>query len=226
MTSLRRGYVEYYDVQIELVDHIANRIEDLRAKDAQLSFETALHRVYNSFGTTGFAKIKEERMRAMQRYWMRHVWSYVTSYFKLPKVLLLICLTIVIFLSLKNSVFYQMVQSTDRLIYILILCAVFLVISAISGWYLRKRLYHAKRKFLCVESYLRSVTSFGWPLLMMSTMYLFTPPSLPWFVLALISFCIATSVILWHAVVFVFPKNLMEQVQSTIPVSSSNSSYV
>ena len=31
-------YIKYYDVQLELVDHIANRIEELQTEDVQLTF--------------------------------------------------------------------------------------------------------------------------------------------------------------------------------------------
>lgn len=38
----RQHYVEYYDLQTELVDHLANAIEEQWQKNPKLSFDAAL----------------------------------------------------------------------------------------------------------------------------------------------------------------------------------------
>jgi hypothetical protein len=58
--------VDWYDVQAEIVDHLANKIEAEMEQNASLDFETALTKVYATFGIFGFARIvkqKEEQVR-------------------------------------------------------------------------------------------------------------------------------------------------------------------
>jgi len=93
----RKKYVKFYDVQIELVDHIAHRIEELQALDPHLSFDQALHKVYKSFGIYGFTKMQEKYVDQVQKHWWRRITGYLLSYFKLPKVLLTIALAAVFF---------------------------------------------------------------------------------------------------------------------------------
>lgn len=60
-------YVRYYDVQIELVDHLANAIEARMEADKKLDFETALNSVYAGFGMMGFSKIVSQRTAAASK---------------------------------------------------------------------------------------------------------------------------------------------------------------
>jgi len=47
-------YVEYYDVQTELVDHLANDIEQIWIEQPNLSFEQARDNSFKKFGVFGF----------------------------------------------------------------------------------------------------------------------------------------------------------------------------
>ena len=57
----RAHYVEWYDLQTELVDHLAGDIEHILAKDPELSFEEALHSSFKKFGVFGFSDIVEKK---------------------------------------------------------------------------------------------------------------------------------------------------------------------
>ena len=61
----RRHYVHYYDVQLELVDHLANAIEEKMVADKNISFEAALDEVHKSFGYKGFAGVVEAKETAL-----------------------------------------------------------------------------------------------------------------------------------------------------------------
>ena len=93
----RKKYVKFYDVQIELVDHIAHKIEELQALDPNLSFDQAIHKVYKSFGIYGFTKMQEKYVDQVQKQWWRRMVRYFLSYFTLPKVFLTIALATVFF---------------------------------------------------------------------------------------------------------------------------------
>ena len=53
-TFTRKHYVEYYDLQTELVDHLANDIEAMWKEQPQLSFEEAKTKAFKKFGVFVF----------------------------------------------------------------------------------------------------------------------------------------------------------------------------
>ncbi len=57
----KRHYVEYYDLQTELVDHLANDIEAIREETPSLSFEEARDMSFKKFGICGFADTLRRR---------------------------------------------------------------------------------------------------------------------------------------------------------------------
>ena len=59
----RQHYVEYYDVQTELVDHLANDIEQIWEENPNISFEQARDQSFKKFGIFGFMEIVEQRQR-------------------------------------------------------------------------------------------------------------------------------------------------------------------
>jgi hypothetical protein len=64
----RKHDVQYYDVQVELVDHLANAIEDKMAAQPAMGFEEALKQVYKSFGKAGFVPLVNEKQKAAKQY--------------------------------------------------------------------------------------------------------------------------------------------------------------
>ena len=63
----RKEYVHWYDLQVELVDHLASGIEEEMAADPRLDFQRALEKVYGRFGIFGFSEIVKEKTKAAQR---------------------------------------------------------------------------------------------------------------------------------------------------------------
>jgi len=90
----RRHYVRYYDVQIELVDHLANAIEEKLNANNNLSFDKALDEVYATFGYKGFAGIVEAKTNALSKQYNKLRWKYFGEYFTIPKIVftMMICL--------------------------------------------------------------------------------------------------------------------------------------
>lgn len=87
-------YVEFYDVQTELVDHLANGIEQQWRKNPDLSFNDALNREFKKFGVMGFGPVLEERTKALSKLYWRIIWSHFRQYFGLPKLLMTTCLIV------------------------------------------------------------------------------------------------------------------------------------
>lgn len=63
----RKHYVQYYDVQVELVDHLSEAIEEKMKTNPKLSFDQALDKVYAGFGIKGFADIVATRMEMVSK---------------------------------------------------------------------------------------------------------------------------------------------------------------
>ena len=84
----RKKYVHYYDLQVELVDHLASSIEDEMKIDSNLSFEAALQKVYARFGIFGFSKVVGERESTLYKNHRRILFQEIKRFFTLPKVAL------------------------------------------------------------------------------------------------------------------------------------------
>lgn len=84
---VRRKYVDYYDVQIELVDHIATAIEEKIEANPKLDFYTALQEVYDGFGRFGFVKFVEEKEKQVQWRFRKMYSREVQNFFTIPRVL-------------------------------------------------------------------------------------------------------------------------------------------
>lgn len=82
----RSKYVRQLDVQHEVVDHLASAIEDEMKADKNLSFESALSKVYSRFPVTGFASFVSAKEKGMRNYWSKIFWKVMFTYFTIPKL--------------------------------------------------------------------------------------------------------------------------------------------
>lgn len=88
----REHYVEYYDVQTELVDHLANGIEAQWKESPGMSFEDALQREFKKFGVYGFSNVVEKRERAMEKKYFKLILKEISALLKEISVILPISL--------------------------------------------------------------------------------------------------------------------------------------
>jgi hypothetical protein len=84
----RKHYVSYYDVQIELVDHLASSVEEEMKLNSDLDFKMALEKVYLSFGINGFSTIVKEKSELLTKENRRRMFGMLASLFKWPMGLL------------------------------------------------------------------------------------------------------------------------------------------
>ncbi|WP_456421808.1 hypothetical protein [Lutibacter sp.] len=83
----RKHYVEHFDVQTELVDHLANGIEQIWQEQPNLSFEQARDISFKKFGVFGFMDVYGASQGALQKKYMNILWQHAKDWFRLPKVL-------------------------------------------------------------------------------------------------------------------------------------------
>jgi hypothetical protein len=81
-----KKYVRYYDLQMELVDHLALSIEELMCRDKKLSFEEALQKVYSNFGIFGFAKVVQEKEQQVYKKSKRLLYAEIRKFFRWPEI--------------------------------------------------------------------------------------------------------------------------------------------
>ena len=91
-TFTRQHYVEWYDLQSELVDHLANAIEQEWEQKPNRTFDEVLNNEFKKFGVFGFMDIVEERQKFLNKKYTRLIWSYYREFFGLPKIILTIAL--------------------------------------------------------------------------------------------------------------------------------------
>lgn len=92
----RKHFVEHYDLQTELADHMANAIEDCWTTDPTLDFAKAKEQEFKKFGVFGFMGVVEERQIALNKKYQKLIWSYFKEFFKLPRIVLTILLVFVV----------------------------------------------------------------------------------------------------------------------------------
>lgn len=119
--------VKYYDVQIELVDHLASAIEKRWETNPKLTFEDALVDVAEQFGvdpnfhisfgsllpqptgyytannSEGFDNIRAAKEKELWRKYNRIQRKYIGDFFKLPKILLTFLLAFIVYFLLQQS---------------------------------------------------------------------------------------------------------------------------
>lgn len=82
----RQHYVEHYDVQTELVDHLANDIEQVFRENPTLTFEQARDKSFKKFGVFGFMNVVEEKQKQLGRKYRSILWTYAKEWFRIPKI--------------------------------------------------------------------------------------------------------------------------------------------
>lgn len=87
-TFTRQHYVEWYDLQSELVDHLANAIESQLNENPKLTFDEVLNQEFEKFGIFGFMDVVDERRKFLDKKYRKLLWSYYKEFFKLPKIIL------------------------------------------------------------------------------------------------------------------------------------------
>ncbi|MEI8113198.1 MAG: hypothetical protein WCI54_06190 [Bacteroidia bacterium] len=95
--------VKHYDLQIELVDHMASAIEQKWEETPDLSLAEALPSAYLQFGIYGFSKFHKIREKALQKKYTRLQWQYILEFYRLPKIIMTIAISLSLFTIIRLS---------------------------------------------------------------------------------------------------------------------------
>lgn len=92
----RKHYVAHYDLQVELVDHLATSIEEKWCENPQITFDAALLDTFKKFGISGFSKIKTQKQKELARKYNLLILKYLIDFFSWPKIIITAALTLVL----------------------------------------------------------------------------------------------------------------------------------
>ncbi|MGC1472795.1 MAG: hypothetical protein WA775_09395 [Psychroserpens sp.] len=102
-TFTREHFVMHYDLQTELVDHLANDIESIWSQNPNLSFTEARDKAFKKFGIFGFMDVIEKREKAMRKRYIGYLWHEFKTWFTLPKLIITLTVFMVLFIGFSTS---------------------------------------------------------------------------------------------------------------------------
>ncbi|RRJ90361.1 hypothetical protein EG240_08910 [Paenimyroides tangerinum] len=99
----KKHYVEFYDVQVELVDHLANAIEAAWEVNPNLSFDETLQAEFKKFGIFGFTGLVEQKQNELHKHYNKMLWNEIKSFFTIPKIVLTALLFFLVYYILEKT---------------------------------------------------------------------------------------------------------------------------
>ena len=124
----RQHYVEWYDLQTELVDHLANSIEAQWQENPKISFEDALQIEFKKFGIFGFMDVVEKRQAALNKRYNKIVWQHFKAFFTIPKIVITLFSFFLMFFIFRNY------SNSENLILILFFFFLFFFFFFLFFW--------------------------------------------------------------------------------------------
>ena len=87
--------IKWYEIQVELTDHMISIMEEIWEQDPELTFHQVKHQAEQRFGRGYFKSIVAERKAILQKEYNRQQRKMVTEFLKFPKVIASILLGVV-----------------------------------------------------------------------------------------------------------------------------------
>ena len=212
----RKHYVEHYDVQTELVDHLANDIEDICTENPNLSFDKARDISFKKFGVFGFMNVVEAKQKQMNKRYLKIMWRFLKEWFTFPKVATTLGLFLLFFCILKMPYAKYILLSL-----LFILVVVDLRRQTIARKKQKIKTKKAEKKFLLEDLISGARNSFSGLLFinvfnsMNAFRVSFNSMENHW--LILVSFSITVVVLLFYITGFIIPKKAEELLEETYP---------
>ncbi len=210
----RKHFVEHFDLQTELMDHLANGIEQQIAWQPKLTFKEALDLEFKKFGVFGFHDVVKEKTKAMEKRYWKIFLGFYKEYFKPPKVLILFAATILLFLVLG-------VLPVETSKYIPGLAIMLVLVLFLINVFRNKRKQRSKtRKWLLEDMIAANGNIFMY--LNFALQILLFPNLIKWPLASslgmfMVSFVVVLIGVLFHVMVNIIPKKTEELLAETYP---------
>ncbi len=202
----RKHYVEWIDLQTELVDHLANDIETIWKEQPNLSYREARDKSFKKFGVFGFMDVVEARGKSLNKKYLKLIWGVFKQYFKLPQLLF----TLFLFITIYSSFYFI---NSYTWVYALLGFAVYgvLLYRTIQLNKIKKQRFKKTNKKWLLEEYVLNVGNGG----SLGCLWLQIPlnidvHNLPQTYSIVMAFFLICYLILIYIVVFVLPSKIEE----------------
>lgn len=95
--------IRYYDVQLEIIDHVACKAEDLMTVDPNLTLDEVITQTHADFGVSGFVVVEDAMRKSLRKRYWRLFGTIFLSYLKPVYLLLEMGFIYLIYLLAKNT---------------------------------------------------------------------------------------------------------------------------
>jgi hypothetical protein len=212
----KKHFVEYYDVQTELVDHLENDIEEIWLENRNFSFEEARNISFKKFGIFGFMNVVEAKQKAMNKRYWKILIRFVKQWFRFPKIVTTALIFMIFCLLL------QIKYAEHILLGSVFMLAIADLILVAKNYKKRKEKERKKEKIFLLESLIGTTRQSYTGLMLVNLFNLvnisdinFSALSIYWI---LFSSAIATLLcIFFYVVNYVIPEKAEELLQETYP---------
>ena len=196
--------INYYDVELELVDHIASGVEkELENNNPPQTIDLVVSEL-KKWPVAKINTLIKEKKHHLYWSWQKKLWDYLVGYFKLPKVLILLALTSCFSITLLNT------QNPNQIIdYGIKTTTLLYVIWLMHTWFFSYKKGNGDVMLISSEAYHKTIGGIpALPYLLFVMHGKFNQIEVTMPNIVLFSFLISICIILVHAFLFVFPKQL------------------
>lgn len=144
---LQSQYIHYIDVQLELVDHIASRIES-RIVEEVLTFDEAYRFELKQWTWLELDNIVDSKRKNLNSFWKKRMYSYLLSFLSFPKVATIVLSFAILVVFVLAFVPTELFVSSA----LVFLGLVFIISFGISRYYTYAN-QNYQEEFLAEESY-------------------------------------------------------------------------
>lgn len=205
-----KHFVEYYDLQNELTDHLANAIEDRWVNEPNLSFDNALKQEFKKFGVFGFMGVVESRQLALTKKYNKLMWGYLRQFIQIPQIII----TIALLFAVYKAIEFQKV--TFHILLAATLLSSFGIIISRSIKY-RKKVKRTGRKWLFEEVIVRCGGLAGIVYIPFNVSTFFRSESPGALTIAIMATLVVFFMLMQYVVLFVIPRRAEEHLLKTYP---------
>ncbi|MEM6379540.1 MAG: hypothetical protein AAF705_15145, partial [Bacteroidota bacterium] len=153
---LERKGINYLDVQVELVDHLAMGLEEIWNKNPGLPLELAVKKIHDRFGIFGFGKIIQEKRQLLFKATIKKLHLDIIRRMTAPQVAASFMVTLLL-------TYLLMTYSPGFSIFLSLFLVIHLIIASI-GFQHRKASERSGHRFLFLEApfrYMSRVLNLG-----------------------------------------------------------------
>jgi len=212
----RKHYVYFYDVQSELVDHLANDIERIWKEVPNLSFQEARDKSFKKFGIFGFMDVIEAKQKQMSKRYRKILWRFFKEWFTMPKLVVTFSLFFMIFFFLKLP------YSTYIPLGALLFLAIFDFINRYVSRKNQQEKAHKKEKVFLLESMIGETRNGFTGVAFLNIFYFVNLSRVPFNTLEnhwllLLSFSATLLILLFYVTAYLIPQKAEELLIETYP---------